>query len=83
MSYWAIHKAFTVEGQWRLSNNTSTILTLNNKVDFKVVEALISKMNELKVPFAFSEGLEEINFTFLSGLLGDYLNNKIRLTVRC
>ena len=56
----------------------------NKLIPFGVVTGLLSKMEEIDFPISYTDGLEEINFTYLKyGLEGDYCCYDKRVRVGC
>lgn len=80
MRPWALIKTGLRDGEWRLFNGSATILNFNQRVSLEIVEELMRRMNDAKVPFEYTEGLKEIYFTFLPEHRGDYEDGHIRLS---
>jgi hypothetical protein len=68
------------DGEWRLSNGSATLLQFNQRVDVGVVESLLGRMTDAGVPFAYSEGLREIYFTYLLNNRGEYEAGRVILS---
>ena len=62
-----------------LSNRWSTELRFSRRAVVDTL-ALFDRMEELGVPFAYADELEEVYFTLLPGKHGDYFPCKIRLS---
>ncbi len=68
------------DGEWRLLNSSATLLQFSQRVDVSVVECLLGRMTAAGVPFAFSEGLQGIYFTYLQTNRGEYEEGHVRLS---
>lgn len=79
MRPWTLHKDSS-DGDWRLLNGSATLLQFDQRVDASVVESLIGRMTDARVPFAYSEGLREVYFTYLPNRRGDYEPGHVRLS---
>ncbi len=64
---------------YSLLNASYTTVRFNKRVKVDLVPLLV-RMEELGVPLSFTEGLEEIYFTYLRGGHGYYLDGKIRMS---
>src|SRR3954468_6303858 len=67
------------ENEYLLLNKSRTVIRFNKRVKLSPA-ILMSEMEELGVPIAYTEGLDDIYLTLLVNTSGDYRNNKIRLT---
>jgi hypothetical protein len=68
------------DGDWRLLNGSATLLQFGQRVDPGVVESLLRNLTDAGVPFAYSEGLQEVYFTYLPNRRGDYEPGHVRLS---
>lgn len=63
-----------------LINDASTKIRKHKGVPFGVITDVLSKMEELQFPIEYTNGIEEIYFTYLrNNLEGDYFDGKIRI----
>lgn len=66
------------EGDFVLLNRCKTLIRFSQRARIEVVE-LMNRMEELNVPFGYTEDVKEIYFTVLSGMHGDYSDGNVRL----
>ncbi|MHB8407978.1 MAG: anthrax toxin lethal factor-related metalloendopeptidase [Acidiferrobacterales bacterium] len=63
-----------------LLNKTRTLVRMSKRVRVELPKLLV-EMEEHRVPFQYTEGLNEVYFTLLrDNTCGDYINDKIRLS---
>lgn len=78
MRPWAL-QIESPDGEWRLSNQSATLLQFSQRVNVSV-DSLLRCMDDASVPFGFTEGLREIYFTYLPSSRGDYEAGHVRLS---
>lgn len=81
MNSWNVIPAKESDIDFVLLNGDRTIIRFTQRAEWLDIPWLMSKMEELNVPFAYTVGLKEIYFTMLQGLDGDYKNGLIRLSI--
>jgi hypothetical protein len=76
--WWAVGDA---DGGLALCNRSRTVVRLAERAS-RVVDlgAFFAELEEAGVPFAYTEGLDEVYFTLLRGVHGDYFRSRIRLS---
>ena len=71
MSSWNIID--NCDGTFTLLNDTQTLVRKHKQISTEKIIEIFTKMEELDVPISYSDGVEEIYFTYLKyGLSGDY-----------
>ena len=68
------------ENRYIIMNEDETVLRISKRVPNIAVPQLLSEMEELHVPIAFTRELKEIYITVLPNVYGDYFSDKIRLS---
>lgn len=66
------------EGDFVLLNKCKTLVRFSQRARVDITE-LMARMEELNVPFGYTEDVKEIYFTVLSGMHGDYSDGNLRL----
>lgn len=69
------------KGEYELLNGNSTLVHFSPTSDPDVAW-LMNKMEELEIPISYTKNLNELYFTKLPRDAGDYLDGRIRLSVR-
>lgn len=67
--------------EYTLLNGSDTLFTFNGRSRGKVdLAVLLTSLEEANVPLSYADGINEVQFTLLPLLHGDYFDGKIRLS---
>lgn len=85
MEAWTVTPCPTDEGDYILQNRSRTLIRLSTRANVDVARVL-SEIEELGVPFSYTDKLKEIYFTILPSsethvFHGDHKDGKIRVSV--
>ena len=72
------------DGTYVLLNGSDTVIRKHKNISFTVMIGLLSKMEELDVPIAYTDGIKEIYLTYLKGKLeGDLKRKERKIRIGC
>lgn len=80
METWSIDNSLTQKGILVLKNRSRTIIRFSERASIDVV-SLLTQMELLNVPFAYTNQVKEIYFTIMRDH-GDQLHDKIRISLK-
>jgi hypothetical protein len=78
MESWNVMRCPTDEGEYVLKNPSRTLIRFSERTD-PDLGALMSEMEELNVPFSYTDKVKEIYFTLMPDH-GDHTDGKIRVS---